>query len=277
MTGSDQARQAFGARLRELRRDARLTGLDLAARLNWHSSKVSRLEHGKQVPSDDDIRDWCVATGAELLVPDLLASARNVRAAYIEWRRLHAGGHRHRQRKVAELESGARLLRWFEPALVPGLLQTREYAAAILRACIDLLDTGVDDLDAAVDARMERQAVLGAPGREFRFVLGEQVLYSTVGDERVMAGQLDHLLGTLDIGRVGVGVIPRAAEFGVPSTNFLMFDRGLVMVETVSAGLSVTTPSEIALYERTFAALAARAVYGGKARALIAAARAGRP
>ncbi|MEU1527094.1 helix-turn-helix transcriptional regulator [Nocardia rhamnosiphila] len=276
MSGVDQARQAFGARLRELRRDACLSGLELAALLGWHSSKVSRLEHGKQVPSDDEIRDWCRHTGGDLYAPDLIASARNVRAAYMEWKRLHGAGHRHRQRKSIELEGQARLLRWFEPALVPGLLQTRGYAAAVLRACIDILDTGIDDLDAAVDTRMQRQAVLGRDGHEFRFVLAEQALYSTVGDDQVMGEQLDYLTAATHNPRVGVGVIPRAAEFGVPATNFVLFDRRMVLAETVAAELTVTTPSEIALYENTFAVLAARAVYDGKARALIAAARAGR-
>ncbi len=272
MSGVDQAKQALGARLRELRRDARLTGLQLAALLGWHSSKVSRFEHGKQVPTDDEIREWCHQTGGELYVPDLIAAARNVRSAYMEWKRLHGAGHRQRQRKSIELEGHARLLRWFEPALIPGLLQTRAYAAAVLRACIDILDTGVDDLDAAVDTRMQRQAILDTEGHEFRFVIAEQGLYSTVGNDCVMVEQLRHLFEALPNPRVGLGIIPRAADFGVPATNFVLFDRRLVLAETVAAELTITAPSEIALYERTFAVLAKRAVYGDNARALIAAA-----
>src|SRR6266699_62482 len=60
-----QAREALGNRLRDLRRDAGLTGRDLAALAGWHSSKVSRIEYGKQSPSEEDIRIWCRHTDAQ--------------------------------------------------------------------------------------------------------------------------------------------------------------------------------------------------------------------
>ncbi|MEV6138177.1 Scr1 family TA system antitoxin-like transcriptional regulator [Nocardia sp. NPDC051990] len=71
---------------------------------------------------------------------------------------------------------------------------------------------------------------------------------------------------------MALGIVPRTADFGVPATNFVVFDRRMVLAETVAAELTITAPSEIALYEKTFAVLATHAPYGDQARALIAAA-----
>jgi transcriptional regulator with XRE-family HTH domain len=76
------AQQALGARLREIRQDAGLTGRALAAATGQHFTRVSKIEHGGQAPSDRDIRDWCRACGAENQVQDLIATARAVQSAY---------------------------------------------------------------------------------------------------------------------------------------------------------------------------------------------------
>ena len=74
----------MGARLRELRRDAGLTARALAAAAGWDNhTRVSKIEHGTQAPSDDDIRAWCAACGADGQVPDLIATARAVESAYL--------------------------------------------------------------------------------------------------------------------------------------------------------------------------------------------------
>ncbi|MBX6768780.1 MAG: helix-turn-helix domain-containing protein, partial [Actinomadura rubrobrunea] len=64
-TSHQQAREALGVRLRELRQDARLTQRRLAELAGWHESKVSKIEHGKQTPSEDDISTWCRLVGAD--------------------------------------------------------------------------------------------------------------------------------------------------------------------------------------------------------------------
>lgn len=237
----------------------------------WLASfKVSRIEHGRQTPTENDIRDWCAATDSTLQIPDLIASVRNINAAYLEWKRILANGHTRRQQQAIEWEAGTRLQRWYETELVPGLLQTRRYAEAVLRACIAMVD-GPDDLDAAVDARMARKAVLSEGVHRFSFLLAEQCLYTTVGDDDVMVEQLTSLL-ELDNPRVVLGIIPRDAKFRYPTTNFVVFDRRMVQVETVAAELTVTQPREIDLYEKTFQALSASAIRGEASRALITAA-----
>ncbi|MGW4120760.1 helix-turn-helix domain-containing protein [Nocardia sp. NPDC004711] len=272
MSGVDEARRALGQRLRELRRDSGLSGAELATACGWQPSKVSRFEHGRRTPSEGDIRDWCHATGTPLHIPDLIASVRNIEAAYLEWRRLCATGHAHRQQQSVSRESLTRWMRWFEPDLIPGLLQTRDYAAAVLQACIDIMG-GPDDLEAAVSARMERQAVLHNGIHRFNFVIGEPALYRTVGDNRIMIEQLEQLTEVMTNQRVALGIIPMTAEFRCPATNFVIFDRETVQVETVAAELTLSTPAELAVYERTFSTLVEQAAIGDGARALIAAAR----
>src|SRR4051812_22751947 len=82
-----QAKEALGGRLRDLRKDAGLTGTRLALLAGWHSSKVSKIEYGKQAPSEEDLRTWCGHCGALDQVDDLIATARDIEAMYVDWRR----------------------------------------------------------------------------------------------------------------------------------------------------------------------------------------------
>ncbi|MFB9834784.1 helix-turn-helix domain-containing protein [Actinoallomurus acaciae] len=93
-TPAQQAREAFGARLRELRKDARLTGRALAAAAGWHEAKVSKIEHGRQPPSETDLSAWCEHCGCADQLPDLVATVRHIEAMYVEWRREMRTGQR---------------------------------------------------------------------------------------------------------------------------------------------------------------------------------------
>ncbi|MGN2641361.1 helix-turn-helix domain-containing protein [Nocardia takedensis] len=268
MTDVDQARQALGARLRELRTAAGLSGARLADFAGWPASKVSKLEHGRQLPTEQDLVDWCQLTDADLALPDLIATVRNVNAAYLEWRRVIADGHARRQRQSIELESVTRLIRGYDPLISTGLLQTRAYAEAILSRCIEFAG-GANDLAEALDARMARQAVLRDGVHRFHFLIGEPALHTGVGDETVRRGQLTHLLDLMSLTRVVIGVVPMSAEFLYTTTNFVIYDRRRVHVETVTAQLTITQPRELVQYERTFTALTERALYGEAARTMI--------
>ncbi len=263
-----QAREALGHRLRDIRKDAGLTGRDLAVRAGWHSSKISKIEYGKQTPSEDDIRTWCQHTGAHKQIPDLIATVRHIESMYVELRRSLGAGINRRQRAFGKRESTTSLMRWYEPLLIPGLLHTAEYAGAILRQVIDFYGTP-DDLDTAAAARMERQQILYRSDHRFHFVVAHQALHTMVGNPEVMIGQLDRLLAVMSMPRVGLGIIPTDAPYVVPTNQFIMFDDQLVHLETVSAEINVTQPREIALYTKTFTALAGQAVTGAPARALI--------
>ncbi len=260
----------MGARLRELRKDAGLDGRALARAAHWHPSKVSRLEHGKQAPSEDDLRVWCDCCGVPGQAADLIAALRNIEAAYLEWKQQLRTGLKRRQKASFPLYEQARVICAYEPGLIPGLLQTAGYIRAVMGLYIDLLQIP-DDREEAVPARLERQRVLYEGSRRFFFVLEESALRTLVGGPETMLGQLDRILALMSLPNVSMGIIPALAERRIwPGEGFLMFDETTVQVETVSAALTITQPREIDLYGKTFQRLQRSAVFGKAARAIIA-------
>lgn len=263
-----QAKETLGHRLRDLRKDAGLTGRQLALRAGWQSPKISKIEYGKQTPTEHDIVLWCQHCGAPDQIDDLVATVRNIETMYVEWRRRLHTGIRKRQEKLITLEGETTLLRWYEPVLVPGLLHTADYATAIMRRVIDFYQIP-DDLTAAVAARMERQQILYKVDHRFHFILAEQALWTQVGSPDVMIGQLDRLLTIQSLARVSFGIIPARSTYQVPTNQFIIFDDHTVHVEAISAELAITQPREIALYAKAFTALHHQAVYDKKAKELI--------
>jgi transcriptional regulator with XRE-family HTH domain len=166
-SSAKQAREALGARLRELRKDASLSGRALAAATAQHFTRVSKIEHGTQAPTDEDLRAWCRVCGADDQIPELIATARAVESAYLEFRQqARAGMKRVVGPHTVPLYERTELFRIYEHNVVPGLFQTADYAAAMLSFWIKFLDTP-DDLESAVAARMERQRVIYQRGKRF--------------------------------------------------------------------------------------------------------------
>jgi transcriptional regulator with XRE-family HTH domain len=264
-----QAREALGRRLRELRSDAGITARVLAERCGWHFTKISKIEHGKQTPTDQDLRLWAIECHAAEQIPDLIATVRAIDSMYVEWQRhMRAGLKRSQTRSVPLYEKTSRF-RVYENTVMPGLFHTAEYSAAIFRFWNDFLDIP-NDIDEAVAARMDRQRVLYNGNRRFAFVLEEQTLWTRVGDADVMAGQLDRLLAVMSLSRVSVGIIPAGGErHCLAQGSFWIFDEDRVKVESVSAGLDITHPREVAVHVKAFELLQSSAVYGRGARELI--------
>lgn len=261
---------SLGVRLRDIRRDAGLSGTELAGRCGWLSSKVSKIEHGRQTPSEDDLRAWCEHCRTPEDLPDLIAAVRSIETQFAEWRRIMRGGSKRRQQASKAVYEQARLFRVYEPSVVPGLLQTRDYAVAILLTFTEFVRAPQDAEQGAAN-RMENQRVLTHGDRRFHMLLGEQALHTNVGGGEVMAGQLEHLLAAFRLPRLRLGIIPMDAPYRVPlHSGFWILDEALVQFDTYSAELSLIRPDEIAIYGRAFERLAALAVYGAEARAMIA-------
>lgn len=268
-TSVKQAREALGTRLREIRKDAGLTGRALADSCGWHFTKVSKIEHGSQSPSEEDIRKWCGACSAPDQLLDLIATVRAIDSMYIEWHRHMRAGLKHSQAASVPLYERTKLFRGYENTVLPGLFHTADYASVILNFWFRFLDLP-DDVDAAVAARMERQRILYTGDRKFIFVLEEQTLRTNVGGPDVMLGQFDRILAVMALPRISVGIIPAGGQrHALTQGSFWIFDHSVVQVEGVSAGLEITQPREILLHERTFELLKKSAVYGQGARALI--------
>jgi transcriptional regulator with XRE-family HTH domain len=268
-TPARQARETLGVRLRDIRRTAGLTGRALAAEAGWHFTKVSKLEHGVLSASEADVRTWCRICGADDQVLDLVATVHSIDTMFVEWRRQLRSGTKRRQKESVRFEAETKLFCVFEPLFIPGLLQTAEYAAQMLRRFIEFHGLP-DDLEDGVAARMERQQILYRGDHRFHMVLCQAALTLGVVETDVVIGQLDRLLALSALPRIRLGIIPtRGRHQYLPLHGFWILDAREVLVETISAEIKLTQPGEIAAYLRAFDRLAASAVYGREARTLI--------
>ena len=250
-----------------------MTARALSDAAGWHAAKTSRIESAKQAPGEDDIRIWCHVCSAEREVPDLIAASRAADSLYVEWRRLQPAGLRRTQEARVPLYERTRLFKAYCSAVVPGFLQTRDYARELL-AAISAFHGTPDDVEDAVLARMSRNRIIHSGNHRFAALVEESVLRYAPGSAEVMAAQLGHLLKAVEMPQVSLGVIPFiAAGCQVwPLEAFTIFDDARVHVELLSAQVNVTSPSEIILYMRAFERLAGLAVYGPRAADLISAA-----
>jgi transcriptional regulator with XRE-family HTH domain len=206
--------QEVGARLGALRLQAGLSGHQLAERLGWAQSKISRIETGKQAATDIDIAAWAEAYGA---TPEIAVVLRRLQAearatGVVDFRETMAAGQAAQQEDYDKLFSEARLIRDFETVYVPGLLQIPGYVRRVRQEMVPLHDLPVDDSGAAVAKRMAQQQNLYSTEKRFEFIIGEPVLRYLLVPPNVMRGQLDRLQTVIGMDRVRLGVIPMGVE-----------------------------------------------------------------
>lgn len=168
------------------------------------------------------------------------------------------------QQRTGRLESDAVVVRWFDPGVVPGLLQTRDYARAVLDVCVG--EEG--DVQAALEQRLARQRRWRVSEGRTHFVLSEQALYTIVGNAETTRTQLEMLLRPLPSNST-LGILPRNTHFHTASTNFVIYDHDQAVVETVTGSLRIADPVALGDYLAVFDTLTERAVQGTDAHALI--------
>ncbi|MFC1429535.1 helix-turn-helix domain-containing protein [Streptacidiphilus sp. N1-3] len=274
MNDFQQARIALGTRLREMRAEAGLSGRDLAARLGWPQSRVSKLETGRQTATAADLDAWAEGTGhpadASELKGRLLALETSIRS----WKRALAGGHRAVQEANVVQEQQAEHIRLFEAAIIPGLFQISEYARAVLTD-VSERHGSPRDIDAGVRARLKRQEILYQPGHRVDALIWEPALLTVRCSPDAMIDQLDRLIGFMDLGSVTLGIVPLGARTHFsPKGGFWIIDDTLVVADTWSAEMWLDAVDDLALYRKIFQQLSDAAVYGRGAQRLIARARA---
>lgn len=186
-SSAQAAREAVAHRLRDLRREAGLTVVQLAAACGWHYSKTSRIENSLTGPSATDIRRWCAATGAEEQAQDLVVQAVNAESMYRQWRDQVRAGLRHIQESRIQVFRATDSHRLYSAGLVPGLLQTEGYALAVLGIAASVHGLAVDDSAEAARARVERSRIVHEQGHHFVVVIEEPVLYCQIADPDAMA------------------------------------------------------------------------------------------
>ncbi len=261
-----RARTELTAQLREARTAAGLTGAALAERLGsgWAQPKISKIESGKQLPSEAEVRSWAAATGADgARLLDLRSRALHEYAAY-EDRFDAAGGADRMQVSIGEAEQAASVVRVYLPNLVPGLLQTPEYARAVITSPGGPLDAGksADEVSRMIAARVRRQAILYEPGREIVLLFGEAALHTLVADAETMREQIRHIARLATTTNATIGVVPfRTAAPVIALHGWSQLDD-VVSVETISGALEIADPAELAKYERFVKLLADVAICG---------------
>ncbi|MFF4253621.1 helix-turn-helix domain-containing protein [Streptomyces sp. NPDC001663] len=257
-------RRKLGAELRALRTGAGLTSGEAARMVGWHQSKVSRIETGSSGAKPADVRlllDVYGVADAQLRELILVLAGSDEGSGRHHWWHAYRGVLPPTYRDFISLESQASAMRTLETSVVPGLLQTPEYARAVTRAAVDGLDD--ERLDALVEVRLARQDVLRAdPPLELSAVLDEAVLHREIGGPDVMAQQLGRLVEAARLPQVRLQVLPFAAGAHVGVTGpFVIFsfsrtsDLDVVVLDHLTSSLYLERKEDLQAYTEAFNAL----------------------
>jgi transcriptional regulator with XRE-family HTH domain len=240
------------------------SGREVADHLGIGQASVSRMESGQAAVSVPHVNGWADAVNATAEQRALLLTMAETALNEVElWRTRERGDLAAMQTDVRNLAATARLYRCFQPTIVPGLLQTAEYARRVF-ALVDVL--GGDDYAAAVAERLERQKILYDEDHQFDFVLTEAALRTQVVPRKILDIQRAHLANIASLDNVEVHVIPLDAEVGALGwCGFNIYDeRGdldpFVTIELPHAGITVSGSDDVALYRQQFDLLKESAV-----------------
>jgi len=272
-------RRRLAAELRRLRAEAGLSIEAAAGGLKWPGSKVSRIENRQVGISTRDLRKLLDLYHVEErgYRDELLELGR--RATERGWWQSYSGGVvPSYYANLIGLEEEAATIRTYEPELVPGLLQTADYARAVIRAGRSADTSG--EIDRRVEVRLERQEVLGRtnpPPPKVSVVLNEGVLARRVGGAaEIMRAQIGHLMKERDRANITVQILPfSAGEHPAMVGPFTMLtfidpaDPGVVNVENVMGALALEKPDETQSYEEVWNAIQAKAVSPADSRAIM--------
>ncbi|MGH3905784.1 MAG: helix-turn-helix domain-containing protein, partial [Pseudonocardiaceae bacterium] len=250
-------RARLAARLRALRAAAGLSGNRFAQQLGWAQPRVSKLETGRQIPTEDDLDAWVAATGSgDEQAAELAALLSAARIEYATWRGVQrtAGGLAGRHAERAAWEAATTRIAEYQPALIPGLLQTAAYARALLTSPLAAaMDITEADADALVAERVNRQNILYQPGRIIEIIVGEAALWTSPSTVGTLLGQLDRLISFAELPSVTFGVVPRHAPMQVaPLACFAVHDNEFVLIETLTGEQRLDDPDEVAVYITAF-------------------------
>lgn len=257
-------RRRLGQELRRLRELKGMTAEEVAERLLVSQSKISRLENGRRSISQRDVRDLCSVYEVEdqRVVDSLMQMAKDSRQQ--GW--WHTFGDIPYSVYIG-LETDAASLRVYDPQVVPGLLQTRQYAEALIAGALP--ETAQADIEKRVQVRMRRQERITAPENPLRLwaVLDEAALRRVVGNKAVMRDQLDHLVEQSQLPHVTVQVIPfdMGAHPGLNGQYAILefpdaADSSVVYIEGVTSDLYLEKPNDVHKYSVMYEHLRAQAL-----------------
>jgi transcriptional regulator with XRE-family HTH domain len=271
-------RRQLIAELKRLREAADLTQEDVAERLDWHHTKVFRIETGRTGPHPNDVRVMLDVYGVtdreqrEALVQ--LAKDARQRGWWYSYRDVLPG----RYEFFIGLEEEAASIRTFELAVIPGLLQTEEYARALARG--GPLEFDPDEIERRIEVRMTRQQVLAKHDRpQLWAILDESAIRRIVGGPTVMQAQLQRLMTMSEQGKTTIQIVPYSvgAHPGTAGSFIILGfaepeEIDVVYMETIGGGMSVDKAEEVRHYATAFDHLRAVALSPDDTRAMLRAA-----
>jgi transcriptional regulator with XRE-family HTH domain len=264
-------RRELGALLRALRIQKGFTVEQAAGRLLFSMSKLSRMETGHGVATPRDIRDLCDLYG----VTDEAERERMMQLARESKQQGWWQSYDLDFDTYVGLEADAIAIRRYQSTIIPGLLQTRDYARVVHEVVIPRLSR--ERVDELVEVRMMRQQLLTqnpAPG--FWVVLDEAVLHRVVGGPVVMSAQLDRLIEVTKLPNVTIQIVPYdAGAHPAMDSAFSMLDfassvASVVYVEGLVGWIYVDNPRDLVRYRQVFERLCAIALTPQESIELIA-------
>ncbi|MET7567158.1 helix-turn-helix transcriptional regulator [Streptomyces sp. NPDC005492] len=267
-------RRRLGQELRRLRELKGMTAEEVAERLLVSQSKISRLENGRRSISQRDVRDLCGVYEVEDLriVDSLMQMAKDSRQQ--GW--WHSFGDIPYSVYIG-LETDAASLRVYDPQVVPGLLQTRQYAEALITGALP--ETASADVEKRVQVRLRRQERISAPENPLRLwtVMDESALRRVVGNRSLMRDQLEHLVEQSQLPHVTVQVIPfdMGAHPGLNGQYAILefpdaADSSVVYIEGVTSDLYLEKANDVQKYSVMYEHLRAQALNVDQSRQFIA-------
>jgi hypothetical protein len=258
--------------MRQLREQAGISLMAAAEELEFSRARMYRIEGGESPLRKIDVEAMCrMYHASDEITEVLVALSRESKVkgwwhAYGDvvpaWFQLYIG-----------MEQAARQLRGYSPGLIPGLLQTRDYAEWVHRQGIDANDPAA--VDSGVAMRLERQALLARrkpkPPR-LDVIIDEGVLRRPIGDTLAMQKQLAHLVNAQTRSNISVRVMPLSAGPHAASSAgaFIILDFPAVgtaspepttiYCENLTGALYLDKPREVETYDSTWAHMERRAL-----------------
>ncbi|MFF7654997.1 helix-turn-helix domain-containing protein [Streptomyces sp. NPDC007983] len=264
-------RGELGAALRALRLASGKEAKAVARSAVMSTSKLSKIETGKVAPSVVDVESILAALGvSDEVKAEYLDVVRVAATETTAWRLVRRLGVHKAQQQTRVLEARMTLLQLFQPALVPGLLQTPEY----IRAVLARHDLSEETLTRTITARLDRQQILYDDSKSLRFVITENVLRWRIVSSSRMAEQMDRLISLSRLPHIDIRVVPfTAKQADIANHAFVIRDGRTVTVEAIHAELVVTDPRDVSQYVSKFEGFASTALSGDGMRRMVGSVR----
>jgi transcriptional regulator with XRE-family HTH domain len=277
-------RRRLAAELRRLRERAGLTGDDVAKRVKWSASKISRIETSQTAPSVPDMRKLLTLYDIEgRYAEELLALAKE--AAGKGWWETYSPTLPPEYAGLIGMEAEAKSALSWAAQIVPGLFQTEDYAREVTNGYLERIDpVPPSETRRRVEVRLARQQVLTRDNPlNLRAVLDQSVLYRRFGNRDVMKSQMEKLLElSEERDNITLHILPLDGRHPIGTGAFVLFQFGdvhhvthedVVYIETLTGGRYVEEEEEVYRYRRSFDRLSELALDQVKSRQMLMDAR----